>query len=194
MDYSHFAVLLLIVGISLLVAEIFIPSGGLILTGAVLALAGSAWCAWTAWWGTSPSAWWIYVCSVVVLIPAATAAALYIFPRTSLGRRILLEGPAPEEVAAYSEERAHLASLVGQTGKTLTLLNPGGLSLIAGERIHCESEGMVIEPGQEVVVVGVKGNRVVVRLSPQGEPPPEDLPGDVEDRGKPPLDFDLSQS
>ena len=35
--------------------------------------------------------------------------------------------------------------------------------LVEGERMHSESEGMLIDPDQAVEIVGINGNRLVVR-------------------------------
>ncbi|MEX0702273.1 MAG: NfeD family protein [Planctomycetales bacterium] len=169
MELSHLAVLLLLVGLGLIVAEIFIPSGGVITAAAVIALAASAICAWQAWWGTSPGAWWAFVGSGLILVPAVLFGALWALPHTSVGRRFLLEAPTPEELRAYGDEEEHLGRLIGATGKTLTLLNPGGLVQVEGERLHCKSEGMLIDPGQPVKVVAVAGNLIVVRPVPAAE-------------------------
>lgn len=163
MDASHLAVLLLLVGVGLIVAEIFLPSGGVLTVAAVIVLAISAVFAWRAWWGTSPAAWWTYVGSGVVLIPAALLGALWALPHTSFGRRFLLDAPTPEELRAYGDEEEHLGRLIGATGKTLTLLSPGGLVQVEGERLHCKSEGMLIDAGEAVKVVAIAGNLVVVR-------------------------------
>ncbi|GAB4136000.1 MAG: hypothetical protein Tsb009_02830 [Planctomycetaceae bacterium] len=170
--FANFAILLLIVGLVLLVAEIFIPSGGMILISALVCLAGSVWCAWKAWADT-PVYWWTYLATVVVAIPASLWAMLTIFPRTSMGKRVLLEPPSPEEVSGYTDDYERLKSMVDKTGRTATLLNPGGIVLIDGERIHCESEGMLIEPGVDVIVTRVKGNDLVVRpyTKPAAQPP-----------------------
>lgn len=173
MDYSHFAILLLLLSLALLTAEVFVPSGGFISVLMLLALAGSVFCAFRAWWGTSPALWWSYVASVLVLLPAVLIAAFTIFPRTAYGRRILLDAPAPEEIAAYSREQAELQQLIGRRGKTVTLHNPGGIVTVDGGRHHSETRGMMLDPGEEVEVVAVKGNRVVIRLA-DGPPPPSD--------------------
>jgi membrane-bound serine protease (ClpP class) len=198
MDSSHFAILLLFLGVALLVAEIFIPSGGMILVLALVCLVGSIWCAWKAW-GTSPLAWWSYVVAVILLLPAAVGGGLYLFPRTPLGKRFLLEAPSLEEVTAYSDDERQLEQKIGKTGRTLTLLTPGGLVLVDGERMHCESEGgIIIDPGETVTVVARKGNRVVVRLAPQKRDDPRstrtDLAADADAEQEPPLDFELPQS
>lgn len=169
MDYfGNFAILLLIVGLILLVAEIFIPSGGMILIAALVCIAGSIWCAYKTWWD-SPLYWWAYIVSVVVAVPSAVGGMLYIFPRTSMGKRILLEPPSQDEVTGYDEDFDRLTKMKGMRGKTITLLNPGGLVLIDGERLHCVSAGMLVEPDIEVEVVGVQGNELVVRLAPRLE-------------------------
>lgn len=163
MEASHLAVLLLLVGLGLIVAEVFIPSGGILSVLAVIVMALSAVFAWRAWWGTSPGAWWTYVASSLLLIPAVLLGALWALPHTSIGRRFLLDAPTPEELRAYGDEAEHLAQLIGATGKTVTMLNPGGLVLVEGERLHCKSEGMLIDAGEPIKVVAVTGNLLVVR-------------------------------
>jgi membrane-bound serine protease (ClpP class) len=193
MNESHFAILLLMLGLALLVAEVFIPSGGLLMTASVLSLAASIWFAWKAWWYSNPYAWWIYLGSVVALLPVSAGGAFYFLPRTSIGRRVLLEAPAPEEVRAYAREQERLAGLIGREGKTVTLLNPGGLVIVNGERLHCESEGVVIDPGERVTIVGVAGNRLVVRREEASPDAPPDVAFDATRTDQPPLDFDLPQ-
>jgi membrane-bound ClpP family serine protease len=162
MDNSQLAILLLVVSLVLLVAEVFIPSGGMILISALVCLVASVWFAWRAW-GDNPAAWWTYIASVIIIIPSVAGGILYWFPKTSMGKRVLLEAPSLEEVTAYDDEAARLQKLVGERGETLTLLNPGGIVMVAGERHHCESEGLMIEPREPVEVVRVSGNRLVVR-------------------------------
>jgi len=61
MDYSLIAILTLAVALMLLVAEIFIPSAGVIAVLAIASLGTSVWAAWLAWWGTNPALWWTYI-------------------------------------------------------------------------------------------------------------------------------------
>lgn len=173
MDYSHFAILLLLLSLALLTAEVFVPSGGFIAVLMLISLAGSVFCAFRAWWDTSPTLWWGYVASVLVLLPVVLIAAFTVFPRTPYGRRILLDAPAPEEIASYTREQAELQQLIGRRGKTVTLHGPGGIVAVEGRRYHSETRGMMLDPGEEVEVVAVKGNRVVVRPA-DAPPPPRD--------------------
>jgi len=193
MDPGYLAIALLVLGLGLIVCEVFIPSAGLIAVFATLCFAGSIVFAWTAWWYTNPAYFTIYAIALVVLIPSALGGAFYLLPHTEFGRRVLLEGPDLAEVTPYQEEQRRLQKLVGHVGKTLTLLNPGGLVQVDGTRQHCESEGLLLEAGTPVEIVAVKGNRVVVRPVEERREP-TDL-GSQQARGdETPLDFDLPQS
>src|SRR3984893_1681179 len=174
MDSGYLAILLLIVGVALIVCEVFIPSAGLIAAFATLCIAGSIASAWSAWFYTSPTYFALYVTALLVLIPSAISGAFYVLPRTAFGRKVLLEGPDLDEVTPYQEESRQLMRLVGHVGKTLTMLNPGGLVEVDGTRQHCESEGMLLEAGTPVEIVAVKGNSVVVRPVEQRPPQTDD--------------------
>lgn len=178
MDYSHFSILLLLLSLALLAAEVFLPSGGFVSVLMLLSLAGSVFCAFQAWWDSSPILWWSYLASIVLLIPAVLIAAFTVFPRTPYGRRVLLDAPAPEEIEAYTKEQAELQQLVGQRGKTVTRHGPGGLVSVDGRRYHSETRGMMLDPDEWVEVVSIKGNRLVVRLAdaPPSEPAAEAEP------------------
>lgn len=156
------AIILLVACLALLAAEVFIPSGGLILIAALVCLAGSIWLGWRAWWN-SPPWFWIFIGSIVVLVPSAIGGVLYWFPRTTMGKRMLLDGPTLEEVTGYTAETSRLQALIGKRGKSITLMNPGGLVLVEGERHHSESQGLLIEPNEPIEVIGVSGTRIVVR-------------------------------
>lgn len=163
MDPAYLAIILLVLGLSLIVCEVFIPSAGLIAAFATLCIAGSVGAAWTAWWYNNPAYFTIYAIALLVLIPSAVSGAFYVLPRTAFGRQVLLEGPDLQEVTPYQEEQRQLQRLVGHIGRTLTLLNPGGIVLVDQTRQHCESEGLLLEADTPVEVVAVKGNRLVVR-------------------------------
>lgn len=189
MEYSHFSILLLLLSLALLAAEVFVPSGGFIAVLMLLSLAGSVFCAFRAWWESNPALWWGYVTSVVILLPAVLIGAFTIFPRTPYGRRILLEAPDPEEITPYAREQSELQQLVGRQGTTVTAHRPSGLVTVEGRRYHSETRGVMLDPGEAVEIVAVKGNRLVIRLAagpPKAEPVPEPPAKVVEGSEKPP--------
>jgi membrane-bound serine protease (ClpP class) len=184
MDYSHASVLLLLISLALLATEVFVPSGGFISVLMLLALGGSVFCAFRAWWETNPTLWWGYIGSVLILLPAVLIGAFTIFPRTPYGRRVLLDAPSPEEIAPYAKEQMELQALVGRRGVTVTPHSPGGMVRIDHGRYHSETRGMMLDPGEPVEIVAVKGNRLVIRLADTPEeiqtaPPPAEALADA---------------
>jgi membrane-bound serine protease (ClpP class) len=161
MDYQMLAIVLLFVGLALMIAEFFIPSGGMISVLCLICLVTSIWAAYKAWWGTSY--FWMYVASLVVIVPSALFALIKVLESTSLGNRMLLTAPDQTEVTPYQAEQARLRSFVGMNAKTVTQFNPGGILMIEGERVHAFSEGLLIPAGETVEVTEVRGNRLVVR-------------------------------
>ncbi|HET6326009.1 MAG TPA: NfeD family protein [Planctomycetaceae bacterium] len=194
MDSGYLAILLLVVGLALIVCEVFIPSAGLIATLATLCIAGSVAAAWSAWASSHPTYFALYALALLILIPSAISSAFYLLPRTAFGRKVLLEAPDLDEVTPYQEEQRQLLRLVGHVGKTLTLLNPGGLVEVNGTRQHCESEGLLLEAGTPVEIVAVKGNSVVVR--PVEHRPSQASDADLkrDQSAGESLDFDLPRS
>jgi len=161
-DAGVLATILLIVGLFLLALELMIPSFGMIGIMSAICLLISAWSAWQAWWPNPENHgyFWTYAGFWVLGIPSVLGGMLFLLENTTLGDRIVLCGPAPESGDAVQSE---LAELVGQTGHTASLLTPGGLVNVGGQRFHAESQGMSIEVGCPVLVTAARGNRLVVR-------------------------------
>jgi membrane-bound ClpP family serine protease len=206
LDYPSLAILLLMVGFALIIAEIFLPSGGLILVMCVVAFIASFWSAYKAWYGVSSLAFGLYLAALVILIPAFVIGSFQIFPRTPMGKR-LIGAPTTEEVTPYVEEQAHLQSLIGHIGKAITPLIPSGMVNVNGERLHAFSEGVLIDSGVEVEILDVRGTRVLVREAvdlpqPQSTQPPEPVSAsevfltesEADSEDDRPLDFDVPQS
>lgn len=197
MNYEALALLLMVVGLALIVAEVFLPSGGLILVMCVVSFAASVWFAYKAWWGVSQGYFWIFIGALIVLIPGSVIGLFRFLESSSFGNRVLLGAPTADEVVPYQAEIMRLGKLVGKRGEALTLMTPGGMVLVEGERLHAISEGTVIEPHEAIEVVAVRGTRVVVRSAAEDEPPPsEEVAPDLalseeEPDEDAPLDFDL---
>lgn len=186
-----FAILLLIAGIGILTAEVFVPSGGLLGVITFITLVVSLVFAYRAWGTTHPNLFWGFCGVLLLLIPTALGVAFYVLPHTPIGKRVLLEAPSPEELTPFAKETDKLTKLIGRYGKTLTMLNPGGLVQLDGERLHVFSEGMIVESGKWVEVLEVRGTRLLVR---PGDPPASHDPFDEESGSSRPLDFEFPQS
>jgi len=186
-----FAILLLIAGLAILIAEVFIPSGGLLGVITFLTLLVSLVFAYRAWGTSHSNIFYAFLVMLLMLVPTTIGIGFYVLPRTSLGQRVLLEGPEAQQLTPFAKETSRFQRLVGKFGSTQTLLNPGGLVRVEGERLHAVSEGLPIEPGESVQIVGVQGTRVVVRPN---TPPPvidESTPESTTETSSSTLDFDF---
>jgi membrane-bound serine protease (ClpP class) len=155
LDPIGWAIVLLVVGCGFLVLEVFIPSGGLLSFFAFVALVASMIVAFNRNLTTGLS----FMAIAVFAVPVAVGVAFKIWPKTPMGKAILGELPSEEETKPDDPRR----TLVGRIGVAQSLMLPSGAVLIDGKLIDAVSQGIAIDPGQPVVVVEVKGNRVMVR-------------------------------
>jgi len=153
--------LLLVFGLILLLAEVFIPSGGLI---GLLALSCIALSLWRAF-DQSTDLGLKFLLADFLLMPMAIILAFYLWPKTPLAKRVFLKPPAPEDIeASHSNQR--LDHLVGQLGRALTPLRPSGMVDFDGRRLDGLSEEGLIPSGALVRAVRVRGGQLVVRMAP----------------------------
>jgi membrane-bound ClpP family serine protease len=151
----EWAIVLLVLGCGLLVLEVFIPSGGLLSFFAFVALVASMIVAFNRNVTTGLS----FMAIAVLAVPLAIGLAFKIWPKTPMGKAILGEVPSEDETRPDEPRR----SLVGRIGIAQSLMLPSGAVMIDDKLIDAVSQGIAIEPGQAVVVVEVKANRVMVR-------------------------------
>lgn len=171
-DPVAWAALLLLIGLSLAVLEVFIPSGGVIGFLSIASVLSAIALAFYRgpWYGLS------FLGTAVIALPALLLVAFRYWPETTMGRRFLLEVPTSEDVLPDHDERRLLKSLVGRIGEARNLMLPSGVVLIDDRNYDALSEGLAIEKGQWVQVVEVRGTRLVVR--PTDEPPSPARPDD----------------
>ncbi len=160
MDPLAWSALLLFLGLLLVVVEVFVPSGGILgLLSIVLLLAGIG----SAFWYHGIETGFVFLAITAVMVPASLGMAFRWWPKTPMGRRLLLSVPNSEEVLPDSPQRRTLRQLVGKFGVAKTVMLPSGAVLIEGQVFDALSDGMPIEEGQRVRVIEVRGNRVLVR-------------------------------
>jgi membrane-bound serine protease (ClpP class) len=154
--------LLVLVGLLLLVAEVFLVSAGVLFLMSAAALFGGVFLAFQE--GTAFGTAVLVGESLVA--PAVLWGAFRLLPRTRFGRALLLEGPRPEEVRAGDAGQSQLA---GKVGVAVSPLRPAGFARIDGRRVDVVTRGEMLEEGRAVRVIEVSGNRVVVRADGGGE-------------------------
>lgn len=161
LDPFTWAIILLLLGCALVVLEVFIPSGGILGMLAGLAILGSIVFAFRR----DTTAGLSFVLVALVAVPVLLTLAFRIWPHTPLGKAFLGELPSEDETKPVDPRRA----LVGRFGVAKSKMLPSGSVLIDGHRIDAVAQGDAIEPGEPVVVVEVRANRVVVRRADQDE-------------------------
>ncbi len=157
--YWVWAILLLVLGIGLAVLELFIPSAGILCVLAAASVVGAV----IMGFRQGPIMGFSILVAAVVGLPAMLVLALKYWPRTAMGRRVLLAAPKSEEVLPDDPSLRALKAMVGRVGRAKSRMLPAGIISIDGRTIDALSEGTPIDPGQAVRVIEVRGNRVVVR-------------------------------
>lgn len=150
----------LLLGITLLVLEMFTPGvgaagvGGLVCLVAVIVL--------QLGWGNPAAAALIVAITLVVFI-----LALVVFIRSfRLGRLsrsalVLKDAISGDAADAKREE----SSLLGATGTAVTPLRPSGIAEFGGKRLQVSAEGTFIPAGKSVTVTGQNGLTVLVKAA-----------------------------
>jgi len=158
-------ILCLAAGLILLIAEVFIPSGGVIGVLALGFLAVSLGLAFSE----STTLGLEFLVAVCLLMPLALMLAVHLWPRTPLAKYIFLNPPDPEDVHEPPHE-LRLEHLIGQYGRALTPLRPSGLVDFEGRRLDGLSEEGMIPAGALVRAIQVRGGQLVVRPAPDRAP------------------------
>lgn len=155
LDPMVWAIIFMVIGCGLVVMEVFIPSGGLLSFLSAIAIVVSVVMAFRRDTTTGLS----FIVVTLVAVPAAVALAFKYWPYTPMGRAFLGELPSEEQIRSDDQRR----ELVGRVGIAKSKMLPSGSVLVDGRYVDAVSQGSAIDPGQAVVVIEVRGNRVVVR-------------------------------
>lgn len=150
-------VLLYLVGSVVFVAELFLPSHGILGVVSVATLAYAVYRTFLI----STAMGMLSTAMLVVLLPVGLLVAVRTWHRTPLGKRI-----SPPNPVLGEEDRLPLQTLkdvIGQRGRTVTLLRPVGTCDFHGRRLECKAEQNVIERNVEVEAIGLVDRTLVVR-------------------------------
>jgi membrane-bound ClpP family serine protease len=154
-----FAVFLYVVCAVLVVAEVFIPSAGLLAICSIACLVGGVW----IFFQHSAAAGWVGLVIGLIMVPSLLALAYKILPKTRFGRRMMLAPPVRDRGDAISDT-PELGELLGRLGRVLTPLRPVGMCDFDGRRIESVAESGYVEKDRTVKVIRVEGTQVTVRV------------------------------
>ena len=154
-----FAIFLYLACVVLIIAEVFVPSGGLISIMALACVVGGV----VIFFKHSLIAGWIGLIVALVMIPSVLIFAYKIFPKTKFGRNVTLEPPKRRQGDAVPDTD-RLKELIGAEGIVLTTLRPVGMCDFSGRRIECVAESGYVNKGSKVRVINVESTQLTVRI------------------------------
>jgi len=172
MRQVFYILVLYVVGVGLLLIELFVPGGVVGAAGAAALVTSVVLC--FNWYGP---AWG----GVVLLLEIITAGVMFmlwarVFPRSWIGRKMVLR-QSEQSNEGYVGSEPELAALTGRSGVSVTDLRPAGMAIIDGHKIDVVTEGAYVQKGVSVRVIETDGNRVVVRVA-------EDAKSDAPTQGR----------
>ena len=151
-------ILLFGLGLLLVVAEVLIPSMGVLGLLATVCVVGAI-----GWAFTISNAFGIQVLvAAVVLVPTLIGIGFKLLPHSPLAKKLIAGGFSFEDGKGVDPRDANL---VGQEGVAESVLRPSGVVRFDGRRVDVVSRGEMIEEGTRVRVIDVAANRVVVARS-----------------------------
>ncbi|MFT5732153.1 MAG: membrane-bound ClpP family serine protease [Planctomycetota bacterium] len=148
-------ILLFAAGLVLIIAEVFVPSMGLLGLAATLCIAGSIGMAFYE----NTSAGVNMLIASAVLVPLVMVFGIKLFPSTPMGKKLMVRGYSFADGTSVDPRDK---GLTGKTGTVEAPLRPAGIARIDDRRVDVVSRGEMIDRGEPVVVVEVSGNRVIV--------------------------------
>ncbi len=150
-----FPIILQMLGVLVLIAEIILPSGGVL---SVITIGLFGYSLYLVFTEVSTFAGMVFVTADLIMLP-------FVF---FVGIKLLAKSPATLKTSlskanGYSSQSEELSAYMGRTGTVLTDLRPAGTAMIDNRRVDVVSRGEYIHKGAAIEVLAVDGNRIVVR-------------------------------
>jgi len=144
-------------GTLLLVAEIFLPSHGILTIAGIGFFAVGTYRAYEISQGMGTTA----AVGSLLALPTFAYVSIKYWHRTPLGK--LISPPnAPHPPVDATSPAYVLAPLIGRAGRTVSPLRPVGICEFDGRRVSCICRLGMIEAGAEVEAVGISGGDLEV--------------------------------
>jgi membrane-bound serine protease (ClpP class) len=151
----HLPVILQLIGVLVIIAEIILPSGGIL---SLLATGLFGYSLYLVFTHISSSAGLVFITADLILIPVLVYFGIKFLAKSPVTLRARL---AKEDgVTSQSPEQEEF---LGSKGRALTDLRPSGVALIDEERVDVVTRGEYIEKHTDIVVITVSGNQIVVK-------------------------------
>lgn len=170
MTLPFVALLLYVVAVVLVILDLFLPTGGLLSLLAAISAVASVMFAFRE----SANSGAIVLLMVLMTVPALVALAVRIWPKTPIGRRVILGGAEPpEESEAELREKQRIEGLLGSVITVDADLMPSGSARIGGVMANVIAESGYIEAGQNCELVAFRERQFILRPTTRSPREPE---------------------
>lgn len=151
------ALILAVVGLASILLEFFIPAFGLIgLIGTGSVIAGIVLA-----FRISTTLGSVFLISSLVLIPVLMMIFFRIFPKTFIGKKLILHRKLETE-DGYTATADDYTVLENKTGFASTDLRPSGTVVIDDKKYSAVTSGEYIERSKNIIVIKTEGSRITV--------------------------------
>jgi membrane-bound ClpP family serine protease len=151
-------IILQLMGVLVIIAEIILPSGGLL---SLLALAIFGYSFYLIFTDFTTTVGVVFIVVDLITIPILLV----------VGLKLLAKSPATlstqlSKAQGVSSQAPGIEAFMGQSGIASTALRPAGTAHINGQRVDVVSRGEFIEKDAPILVIGVTGNQIIVSTVP----------------------------
>ncbi|MFO8085390.1 MAG: NfeD family protein [Desulfobacterales bacterium] len=153
-------VILQLAGVGIIIAEIIIPSGGIL---SILAVGVFAYSLYLVFTNISIAAGAILLIVDLVTIPVLIIIGIKFLARSSF---VTLRQTLSREQGVTSQSE-DMDQYKGVEGTALTDLRPAGMALLNDRRTDVVTRGEYLDKGTPVVVIKITGNQIVVKRQTQ---------------------------
>ncbi len=151
----NLTIILQLAGVIVVIAEIIIPSGGIL---SILAVALFGYSLYIVFSQVSASAGMVFVMADLVMIPVLVYFGIKMLAKSPLALRARLS----KKDGVISQDLQQNRYL-GMEGLAVTDLRPSGVAIIDQRRIDVVTRGEYLEKQTEIVVSAVRGNQIIVK-------------------------------
>jgi membrane-bound ClpP family serine protease len=151
----HAPVILQLVGILVIIAEIILPSGGIL---SILATGLFGYSLYLVFTSISASAGMAFIIADLVIVPILVYFGIKFLAKSPVTLRTKLS--REDGVTVQSSEQN---DFLGSAGLAITDLRPSGVARIKDQRLDVVTRGEYLESQTEIIVIAVSGNQIIVK-------------------------------
>lgn len=154
-DSIYLPLILQLLGVVVIIAEIILPSGGIL---SIVATCLFGYSLYLVFSDVSLSAGMAFIVADMIMIPVLVYIGIRFLAKSPVTLRRKLSKDAGVISQSIDENR-----FIGLQGRAITDLRPSGVALINDQRVDVVTRGEYLEKGTDVIVTAVSGNQIVIK-------------------------------